>query len=161
MSSEALNLVRSHRFGSASRKVLMYCLADYTDGAWSTFVGQKRLAGETELGERTVRRLLLGLERDGLIRRERRYSARSKGGRTQDHIILVPPRIQTLPASVAAKSLRPPAPGLPATGARVTGQSLAGHESTVNLTDPRAHAPRGGDPVPVGAVLRELVGVAS
>ncbi|HEY4189343.1 MAG TPA: hypothetical protein VGM28_02900 [Candidatus Limnocylindrales bacterium] len=116
MSVEALNLVRSHGFGSASRKLLMYVLADYASRDWSTYVGHDRLAGETELGLRTVQRLLPALERDGLIRREKRYG-KTRGQRT-NRLVLIPAAIADLPASVAASSAPiypPPTTDLPAT----------------------------------------------
>lgn len=141
MSIEAMNAVRSHRVGSANRKALLYVLADYAAADWSTYVGQARLAAETELGERTVRRILAELEADGLIRRERRYQ--TTRGRTSDRIVLVHLAIARLPATMAARKrrptepiLRPPATVLPAKSARSTGQALAGEPLEGNLTEP-------------------------
>jgi hypothetical protein len=137
VSVEAINAVRSHRFGSSSRKVLMLVLADYASADWSTYVGQARLAGETELGERTVRRLLAELERDGLLRRMRRND--KKGFRSSDRLVLIREAIVRLPASLAARAYRPPSVVLPATGVeghgQPTGQALAGNPS-VNQREP-------------------------
>ncbi len=155
---EALNAVRTHRLGSASRKGLMHVLADYAAADWSTYVGQARLAAETELGERTVRRLLDQFEREGLIRRLRQPArGRRSGGRHQDHIVLVSQAIRRLPASVAAHSQRPPAPRSAATGAQVSGHATAARvEPTVNLTEPRRTSARRGRPEKIGDVLKGL-----
>src|SRR5690606_16715697 len=135
MAHDATTLVKSRRFGSTSVKALMLVLADYADTEWSCFVGQRRLAFEAEVGERTVRRILADLEARGMIRRHRRVG--EGGFRTSDRIVLVGEAIRSLPAMVAGDGSAPdlPATGdrlpaiddrLPATGDRPTGQSLAG-----------------------------------
>lgn len=158
MSVEALNLVRTHRFGSSSRKLLMYALADYAAADWSTYVGQDRLAGETELGARSVRRLLAALERDGLIRRQRRNDKR--GFRSSDRIYLVATAIANLPASLADRTYRPPEVVLPANGvdgrARPTGQALAANPLRIQ-TEPRARK-RDDEPTISERVLASGVG---
>lgn len=144
----------------------MTCLADYAAADWSTYVGQARLAAETELGERTVRRLLAELEADGLIRREVRYG--STRGRTSDRIVIAASAIQRLPASMAGRVrrgiYRPPEVVLPATGDRSSGQAMAG-DPYVNLTEP-SRAREGTEPRALraesgprqaGGILRDLV----
>lgn len=143
MSVEVINVVRAHRFGSAARKVVMYVLADYADALWSCFVGQKRLAAESEVGERTVRRMLADLETEGLIRREGRYGGIH--GRTSDRIHLVRDAIEALPVTLAASegrmadlpatddTLPAKSADLPANGDISTGHSLAGEPSVEPL----------------------------
>ena len=135
-------MVRTHQFGSSSRKLLMYALADYAAADWSTYVGQDRLAAETELGARSVRRLLAALEADGLIRRQRRNDKR--GFRSSDRIYIVPSSIANLPASLADRTYRPPEVVLPANGvggrARPTGQALAGNPNGSRKNHGRASA---------------------
>lgn len=74
------------RTGSAARKAVLMNLADRADEAWSCFPSQARIARETELGVRTVRRSLDDLEGMGLIRRERRR--RKDGTWTSDRFVL-------------------------------------------------------------------------
>lgn len=121
----------------------MYVLADMASRAgWSTFVGQRRLAGQTELSVRTVRRVLQDLERDGLIRRERRGDIHR--GRQTDVTVLVRRAIASLPLvtdevsdqadAVTARTdafNRPTNDVQPANQGRSSGQSLAGHEPFV------------------------------
>lgn len=123
MSMTATSLVKSRTFGSTSRKAVALVLADYCDEAWSCFVGQATLAFEAEVGERTVRRILADLEKEGLIRRERRSS--TGGHRTSDRTFLVVDAIRGLPARVAG-GLPATDDRLPATDDSPTGQSLAG-----------------------------------
>ncbi len=115
VSFDAINLVRSRRVASANRKAVLVAIADHADATWSCYIGQARLAAELELGERTVRRILAALEREGLIRRDSRY--RSVRGRTSDRTFLVREAIADLPATRA---------DLPANESRSTGHSLAG-----------------------------------
>ncbi|HMJ79251.1 MAG TPA: helix-turn-helix domain-containing protein [Iamia sp.] len=86
MSVEAIVWAKRTRAGSANRKLLLLILADYADENWSCFPGQRLLADQTELGERTVRRILSEMETDGLFRREHRQ--RADGSRTSDRFIL-------------------------------------------------------------------------
>lgn len=127
MSTDAITLVKSRCIGSVTAKSVLFVLADYADAEWSSFVGQKRLAAEAEVGERSVRRLLAELEGRGLIRRERRY--REDGYRTSDRTVLVVDAIASLPATVAAKTL-------PATDDTLTGQGLAAQEPPVEPREP-------------------------
>lgn len=135
MAHDATTLVKQRRFGSTSVKAVVLVLADYADTTWSCFVGQRRLAFEAEVGERTARRILADLEARGLIARQRR--TRADGTRTSDRIVLVKRAIAALPAMMAADDVPAdddclPATvaggdeGLPATDDSPTGQSLAG-----------------------------------
>lgn len=63
--------------GSPAKKAVLMNLADRADEAWSCFPSQRRIALDTELGERTVRRALDELAEAGLLRKEHR---RRKGG---------------------------------------------------------------------------------
>lgn len=74
------------RTGSPARKAVLMNLADRADEAWSCFPGQRRIAEDTELGERTVRRALDDLETAGLIRRDHRR--RKDGSWTSDRYVL-------------------------------------------------------------------------
>lgn len=102
MSIEALSAVKPRQTGNASRKAVLLVLADYADELWSCWPSQQRLADETELGVRTVRRVLAELEDAGLIHRKMR---RGEGGhRSSDRIVLVESAIRSLPAKVAART---------------------------------------------------------
>lgn len=150
MAHDAVTCVKAHAFGSVARKAVMLVLADYADAAWSTFVGQARLAFETDLGERTVRRLLAELEQEGLLRREPRYVA---GHRTSDRITLQRSLILDLPANVAAITLHLPANdgSIPATDDSHTGQALAG-EPSVEPSDKNSPANERDDTAQLEAV---------
>jgi hypothetical protein len=104
----------------------MLALADYASADLSTFVGQARLAAETELGERTVRRIIASLVSAGILRRELRYG--NARGRRTNQLVLTAAAIADLPASLASRSApisRPPGTPLPANGTPPTGQALA------------------------------------
>lgn len=118
--------------GSASKKLLLLTLASYADEHWACWPSQVTLAEVTELGERTVRRLLAEMEDDGLLRREERR--RADGYRTSDRIILRPP-----PAIVAAEP--EPSP----TDDNLTGQPV--HISPATMA---------GQELPVGTTRRTL-----
>lgn len=85
MSIAASQWAKKVRTGAPGRKAVLLVLADYADELGSCFPGQKRIADETEMGERTVRRHLAELEQEGWIRREER---RVDGYRTSDRIVL-------------------------------------------------------------------------
>lgn len=112
MSTDAITLVKSRRVGSPTTKAVLFVLADYADAEWSSFVGQKRLAAETELTDRTVRTALAELEGRGLIVRQSRH--RSDGTRTSDRIVLRSDAIGELPEARSAtyrKQIPTPAEG--------------------------------------------------
>lgn len=120
MSIQALAWARTVTTGTSNRKLVLWVLADYADEAWSCYPGQKRIAAETELGERTVRRVLAELETAGLITRQERR--RDDGYRTSDRIVLQPGAIS--PANPAAD----PEPHRPTT--TVSPANPAGQESS-------------------------------
>lgn len=86
MSHEAQTWAIKQRTGSPARKAVLMNLADRADEAWSCFPGQKRIAEDTELGERTVRRALDDLEQAGLLLRFHRR--RKDGSWTSDRYVL-------------------------------------------------------------------------
>lgn len=86
MSVEAIMWAKRTSAGSPAKKLLLLILADYADERWSCFPGQVLLAQQSEMGERTVRRLLAEMETDGLFRREHRQ--RQDGSRTSDRFVL-------------------------------------------------------------------------
>lgn len=153
------------RTGSPARKAVLMNLADRADEAWSCFPGQKRIADDTELGERTVRRALDDLTEAGLILRHHRR--RKDGSWTSDRYVLAgyvtdPDAVRLLadqiPAATAAAGSNPDAESLLA-GAGTSGQSgrrperppvtaaadpaatAAGHEPPV--TNPHSSLPTG------------------
>jgi hypothetical protein len=136
MSIDALGWAKRTSFGSPSRKLLMLILADYADEDWSCFPSQVTLAKATDLGERTVRRLLGELEQEGWLRREHRQ--RPDGSRTSDRLYLQWPQFPTVAEDP------PAAPIQPATVADPTGQprpiqpaTVAGHEPPVEPPEDR------------------------
>lgn len=69
-------------------KVIMLVLADYVDERWSTFLGQARLAEETDVSERTVRTFLSAAETAGFLCRASGEPVASGRGREPDRIHL-------------------------------------------------------------------------
>jgi len=98
---QRVKLVRDRQFGSVRRKAVMLVLALRSDGAWSTWVGQKRIASEADVPRRTLFEVLNDLEDAGLIAREQRYGG--VRGRTTDRIVLVREAIERLPAIPATR----------------------------------------------------------
>lgn len=133
--------VIERRFGSVTRKSIANVLGEHAsvtdDGEWWTIVGQKRIAAEAEVSERTVWQVLNDFESEGLISRTRRH--RKDGTRTSDRIEIHEPAVRALPEAVAS---RPPAAAassdggttrnsrdrLPATGAGPTRKAIATQE---------------------------------
>lgn len=154
MSRDVAALVLSRRFGSVTRKAVALVLGDHAsiqdDGRISTIVGQKRIASEAEVSERTVRNILSEFESEGLISRETRMRAHGRG-RTSDRIVIHRPALSDLPEAVAGKSSdqpatdddQPEAPSgkshdQPETGARPTGKAIAGEEPSENRKEEEA-----------------------
>jgi helix-turn-helix protein len=132
MSIEALIWAKRTPFGSPSRKLVMMMLADYADEDWSCFPSQRTLAEVTELGERTVRRILGDLEADGWI--SRIESRRADGGRTSDRIWLQHPGAAP-PTGIVPRPPRPPGHGGPPPPATMAGPPpamVAGQEPPVD-----------------------------
>ncbi len=86
MSHEAMTWAVKQTTGSATRKAVLLNLANRADEAWSCFPSQTRIAQDTELGVRTVRRALDDLIDLGLIHKERRR--RGDGTWTSDRFVL-------------------------------------------------------------------------
>lgn len=130
MSSEALNWAKSVTVGSACKKAVLLVLADYADHEWSCFPSQATIAAQAEVGERTVRRILADWEDQGVIHRTHR-KARDGRGRSSDRIYL-------LPAALAGRTHDQPAShdDQPATGARPTGQAVAGEPLEEPVEEP-------------------------
>lgn len=129
------------KFGSVSRKAVASVLGEHAsvtdDGEWWTIVGQKRIAAEAEVSERTVRTILTSFEGEGLISRLRRH--RKDGTRTSDRILIYEDEVRALPEALSASQPEGVAgggqattgnseQGLPATDDRPTGKAVAAQE---------------------------------
>jgi hypothetical protein len=101
--------------GSPSHKLILMNLADRAGFEWECWPSQATIARQTEMSERTVRRLLADLEERGFIVRTHRGN--KSGGRSTDRIVLT------------GQSDRK---GLPANDDRVTGQMEQGYRSPVS-----------------------------
>lgn len=88
MSVEAMTWAIAQRTGSTSRKAVLLALADRAGFDWVCWPSQATIAGETEMDERSVRRILADLEVAGFITRRHRYTEHGK--RTSDLIGLGP-----------------------------------------------------------------------
>lgn len=86
MSWQATLWALKQRFGSTSHRFVLVMLGNYADHDGATYVGQKRLAFETGMSERSVRRVLIELEDAKLIMREERK--RGSGAQSTDLIRL-------------------------------------------------------------------------
>lgn len=152
MTAESVAWAKRTAFGSPTKKLVMLVVADACDAEWSCFPGQATLARQTELGERTVRRLLAELEADGWLRRERRQ--RANGSRTSDRIYLVPDGPAT-----AAGNPRPEPDPLPAADGRPTGQPVSPLPATAaGPPEPPVEPPA--EPPDLGHVRGQLALVA-
>lgn len=144
------------RTGSPARKAVLMNLADRADAVWLCWPGQKLIAKDTELGERTVRRALDDLEKDGLIRRH--HHRRKDGSWSSDRYILAgidtdPDALRLLADSDASgqngrRSERPAA-----TAAAQPAATAAGHEPPV--TNPQPLSPTEREGAHAGAHTRE------
>lgn len=86
MSVQAITWALDYVAGSVTEKVVLLVLANYANEYGISWPSQKTLADQTALGERTVRRVLAGMEGRGVIRRILRR--RSNGSRQSDMILL-------------------------------------------------------------------------
>ncbi len=121
--------VIERKWGSVTRKAVALVLADHAsvqdNGEWATLVGQKRIAAEAEVSERTVRTCLSEFEALGLIVRSKRFRPEGRG-RTSDRTILVQERIAVLPAAGSGRTTnRQQAPDQPEADAGLTGKAIA------------------------------------
>jgi DNA-binding MarR family transcriptional regulator len=88
MSVQALTWAMDAVTGSPSHKLVLMNLADRAGFEWECWPSQATIARQTEMSERTVRRLLAELERLGFLTRRHRYD--HEGHRTSDMIVLTP-----------------------------------------------------------------------
>lgn len=86
MSIQAINWAISFEADNATEKSVLFVLANYADGDGICHPGQQNIAKQAACSERSVRRVLDGLEGRGVIRREVRR--RKDGSRTSDIIVL-------------------------------------------------------------------------
>jgi DNA-binding transcriptional ArsR family regulator len=146
MTYKVMTWAVEQRTGSPTRKAVLMNLADRADGAWLCWPGQKLIAKDTELGERTVRRALDDLEQAGLIRRYRHR--RKDGSWSSDRYVLAgidndPDGLKLLADSeVCGQSGH--RPERPAATTAEPAATVAGHEPPV--TNPHSLSPteRGG-----------------
>lgn len=158
MSYEAQTWAVKQKTGSPARKAVLMNLADRADEAWSCFPGQKRIADDTELGERTVRRALEDLVEVGLVLRAHRR--RKDGSYTSDRYVLAgiltdPDAAKLIPEEFASQRPERPVddaqPAATAAGgpaARVAGgpaATLAGHEPPGSSNHHSSPSPDGED----------------
>lgn len=100
-------------------KLVLLALCDFADESWSCFPGQATLAEKTSQGERTVRRHLEWLEKEGFIVSRARFS---DGRRTSNRYTIHAPRPQAPPRSGSSAS----GSETPAQEAKKGGQKRAG-----------------------------------
>lgn len=82
MSVRAIAWALEQRVGSPAGKMVLICLANYSDENGQCWPSQQAIMEETELSERSVRDWLAKLEAAGLV--ERRQRRRRDGSRTSD-----------------------------------------------------------------------------
>ena len=82
MSVQAITWALAQNVKPSGRKFTLVALANYSDGEGVCFPGQKKLAADTGLSERSVWKYLRNLEDEGYISRSHRQ--RSDGSRTSD-----------------------------------------------------------------------------
>ena len=95
MSVQAITWAISIEAPSATAKLVLILLANYADADGHAFPGQKRLAEDAGLSERSVRGALKVLEDAGVIDRTARH--RADGTRTSDAYLLQMHNRQNLP----------------------------------------------------------------
>jgi helix-turn-helix protein len=115
MSVEAMSWALKQRTGSTAHKAVLLALADRAGFEWECWPSQATIAAETEMSERSVRRILADLEERGFI--ERAHRGNAQGGRSTDLI--------TLTGQSGRK-------GLPDNHDRVTGQIEQGYRTPVS-----------------------------
>ncbi len=86
MSVQAITWALDYPAQSVTEKVILLVLANYANEYGVSWPSQATLAGQTSLGERTVRRVLLAMEQRRVIRRIARR--RGNGSRQSDMILL-------------------------------------------------------------------------
>ena len=86
MSVQAITAAMALRSTSPSEKLLLLVLANYADENMRCWPSQRRLADDTGLTDRTIRKLLSDMEQRGIIARTERQ--RDDGSRASDVIVL-------------------------------------------------------------------------
>lgn len=85
MSYHVISAAKAVQSVTGKERALLIVMATYCLSTNTLWPSQETLASDTGECDRTIRRRLKGLERKGLIRREKRYS---HGSRTSDLIVL-------------------------------------------------------------------------
>ncbi|MGC9539959.1 helix-turn-helix domain-containing protein [Streptomyces sp. UG1] len=98
MSIEAMAWAFRQNIPKPGAKLVLLALCDFADEAWSCFPGQATLAEKTSQGERTVRRHLEWLEKEGFIVSRARFS---DGHRTSNRYTIHAPRPSAPPPSAS------------------------------------------------------------
>jgi len=111
---------------SSAAKLTLLAVSNFANEDGVAWPSQRRLASDTGLAERTVRRALEQLEDAGLIRREERR--RNDGSRSADFIFI----LAVQPANLAARHSDQPA-NMTGGGDMVTGGgvTVSGHEPSI------------------------------
>jgi hypothetical protein len=130
MSVQALTWALDYPAASTTHKVVLLVLANYADDDGGCFPGQARIARQTVLSERGVRKVLAELEAAGLIRREHRYRE-GQGGRTSDRIYLALDGNAAPGAAISGGGIPAPQRGHTGTSPRTIPAPGAGHELSV------------------------------
>lgn len=109
MSIQAITAAFALEGVGPSEKLLLLALANYADEHGRSYPSQKRLAGDTGLSERTIRRLLAEMADAGLLARKER--TRSDGSRSSDIITLTLPTQMSGGADMVSGGVGPQCPG--------------------------------------------------
>lgn len=151
MSVQAISSVLALRDLSASEKLLLIALANYADQSLRCWPSQTRLAEDTGLTDRTIRRVMLALEARGTITRETRN--RRNGSQGTDIITLNiadDHRTQFPPETISTGNPRPDHRTL-TTVSPDTVSALTSFEPSLNHQEPsNAPAPARRKPYPDG-----------
>ncbi|MBC9717792.1 helix-turn-helix domain-containing protein [Streptomyces sp. TRM66268-LWL] len=106
MSIEAVAWAFRQEIPNPGAKLVLLALCDYADESWSCFPGQETLATKTSQGERTVRRHLEWLEREGFIVSRARFA---HGRRTSNRYTIHSPSPNTPPLTPSSPRKGPSA----------------------------------------------------
>ncbi|MDQ8707852.1 helix-turn-helix domain-containing protein [Streptomyces sp. LHD-70] len=107
MSIEAMAWAFRQKITNPGAKLVLLALCDFADESWSCFPGQETLAAKTSQGERTVRRHLEWLEREGFIVSRARFA---HGRRTSNRYTIRNPRPSAPPPVTRSAWPRLPSP---------------------------------------------------
>ena len=109
MSIQAITAAFALEGVGPSEKLLLLALANYADENGRSYPSQKRLASDTGLSDRTIRRLLAEMADAGLLTRTER--TRSDGSRSSDIITLTFPTQMSGGADTMSGGVRTQCPG--------------------------------------------------